>query len=167
MMLAFACCSLPVDKPNHLLGIADEQSIWPGAALGVDTFDSCFPTRIARHGTLLTRQGHLYIRKGKRVVQGDSFIIRIFGWKAFLLLVPGTSADGTLCLLLSAIHAKDLRPLDEECTCSTCKTHSRSYLHHLYRAREPVVDTLLSVHNLQYMNDLMGRIRTQIMQDEL
>jgi tRNA-guanine family transglycosylase len=69
--------------------------------------------------------------------------------------------------LLSAIHAKDLRPLDEECTCSTCKTHSRSYLHHLYRAREPVVDTLLSVHNLQYMNDLMGRIRTQIMQDEL
>lgn len=56
--------SLPVDKPNHLLGIADEPSIWAGAALGVDTFDSCFPTRIARHGTLLTENGPVYIRKG-------------------------------------------------------------------------------------------------------
>jgi queuine tRNA-ribosyltransferase len=58
---------LPEEKPNHLLGIADEPSIWKGAGLGVDTFDSCFPTRIARHGTILTPQGHLYIRKGELV----------------------------------------------------------------------------------------------------
>lgn len=65
------------------------------------------------------------------------------------------------------MHAKDLRPLDEECSCATCKRHSRSYLHHLYKAREPVVDTLLTVHNLQYMNDLMARIRAMIMRDEM
>ena len=59
--------SIPPDKPNHLLGIADEPSIWAGAALGVDTFDSCFPTRIARHGTLLTQDGPVYIRKGGEV----------------------------------------------------------------------------------------------------
>ena len=42
-------------KPRHLLGIADEESIWNAAARGIDTMDSCYPTRVARHGTLLVR----------------------------------------------------------------------------------------------------------------
>jgi len=52
-------------KPRHLLGIADEESILGAVPLGVDTFDSCYPTRLARHGTLLTRQGKLHIASGK------------------------------------------------------------------------------------------------------
>ena len=51
------------DKPVHLLGLADEASIRLGVRLGVDTFDSCFPTRLARHGTLLTkRHGKVHIK---------------------------------------------------------------------------------------------------------
>ena len=52
-------------KPRHLLGIADEVSIRNAIARGIDTLDSCFPTRIARHGTLLTRQGTIKINSGK------------------------------------------------------------------------------------------------------
>jgi queuine tRNA-ribosyltransferase len=33
--------------------------------MGIDTFDSCFPTRLARHGTLLTEGGRLHIRGSK------------------------------------------------------------------------------------------------------
>jgi len=53
------------NKPRHLLGIADEKSIRGAVQRGMDTLDSCFPTRISRHGTLLTRQGKLHIKSGK------------------------------------------------------------------------------------------------------
>ena len=65
-LLKFVMPKLPPEKPNHLLGIADTDSIAGAIPLGVDTFDSCFPTRLGRHGTLLTeRFGRIQIRQGK------------------------------------------------------------------------------------------------------
>lgn len=52
-------------KPRHLLGIADEENIRNSVARGIDTLDSCYPTRLARHGTILTRHGTLKIKSGK------------------------------------------------------------------------------------------------------
>ena len=48
---------IPVDKPNHLLGIGDLDSLEKCISLGIDTFDSSHPTRCARHGLLFTSQG--------------------------------------------------------------------------------------------------------------
>lgn len=53
------------EKPRHLLGIADEKSILGAVGHGIDTFDSCYPTRVARHGTLLSREGRINIKSGK------------------------------------------------------------------------------------------------------
>lgn len=53
---------LPRDKPNHVLGIADPESALALVPLGVDTMDSCNPTRIARHGSLMTTKGILKIK---------------------------------------------------------------------------------------------------------
>lgn len=65
-LLRFVVPRLPKDRPNHLLGIADIDSINGAVPLGIDTFDSCFPTRLGRHGTLLTKRfGRLNIRSGK------------------------------------------------------------------------------------------------------
>lgn len=55
---------LPKEKPNHLLGIGDLESLAGAIPLGVDTFDSSYPTRAARHGILFTKQGNLNITKG-------------------------------------------------------------------------------------------------------
>ena len=52
-------------KPRHLLGIADEAGVMGAVAKGFDTMDSCYPTRIARHGTFLTREGKLHIKSSK------------------------------------------------------------------------------------------------------
>ncbi len=52
-------------KPRHLLGIADEESIRNAVACGLDTMDSCYPTRVARHGTVLTRTGPIRLKSGK------------------------------------------------------------------------------------------------------
>lgn len=56
---------LPEEKPNHLLGIGDMASIDRCVPLGIDTFDSSYPTRSARHGILLTAQGNLNITKSE------------------------------------------------------------------------------------------------------
>ena len=52
-------------KPRHLLGIADEESIRHAVSRGIDTLDSCYPTRVARHGTILTKDGSIKIKSGK------------------------------------------------------------------------------------------------------
>lgn len=56
-LLAFLMPHIPEAKPNHLLGIADPESAEAVVPFGVDTMDSCNPTRIARHGMLLTTAG--------------------------------------------------------------------------------------------------------------
>ena len=48
---------LPRSVPTHLLGIADVPSIVSAVGFGLDTFDSCYPTRLARHGTALIKDG--------------------------------------------------------------------------------------------------------------
>jgi len=57
-MLAFTMPLIPVEKPNHLLGIGDLTSLGPCIQLGIDTFDSSHPTRCARHGQLFSFKGN-------------------------------------------------------------------------------------------------------------
>ena len=57
MMLANMMPLLPIEKPNHLLGIGDLISLEPCIKMGIDTFDSSHPTRSARHGTVFTKKG--------------------------------------------------------------------------------------------------------------
>ena len=58
---------LPKEKPNHLLGMGDLESIDMGVKLGVDTFDSSYPTRAARHGVALTFDGPIKLTQAKQV----------------------------------------------------------------------------------------------------
>lgn len=60
-MLSYVTPLLPVEKPNHLLGIGDLVSLEPCIKLGIDTFDSSHPTRCARHGLLFTFNGMVKI----------------------------------------------------------------------------------------------------------
>lgn len=62
-LLSYTMPMLPPEKPNHLLGIGDLHSIDRSIPLGIDTFDSSYPTRSARHGILLTNHGNLNITK--------------------------------------------------------------------------------------------------------
>lgn len=62
-VLSSTISHLPHEKPNHLLGIGDLTSINMCVPMGIDTFDSSYPTRAARHGILLTQEGHLKIAK--------------------------------------------------------------------------------------------------------
>lgn len=50
---------LPKDKPRHLLGMAEVIDLFEGIEAGIDTFDCVSPTRIARNGTVFTKNGRI------------------------------------------------------------------------------------------------------------
>ena len=56
----------------------------------------------------------------------------------------------------------DERPLDDACSCLTCRRHSRGYLRHLYTTKEPLAHRLLTLHNLTYTLDLLRGSRDAI-----
>ena len=62
----------------------------------------------------------------------------------------------------NARHMDDPRPLDEGCTCPACRSYSRAYLHHVYRAGEIISSMLLTWHNLHYFQELMAGLRGAI-----
>ena len=60
-MLTFTSSHLQKDKPSHLLGIGDLLSIEKSVPLGIDTFDSSYPTKAARHGVFFTKEKKIKI----------------------------------------------------------------------------------------------------------
>ncbi len=66
--LAAAIAELPADQPRYLMGVGDPIGLLEGIALGVDLFDCVLPTRIARHGSVLTGTGRLQIRNARFAV---------------------------------------------------------------------------------------------------
>ncbi len=62
----------------------------------------------------------------------------------------------------NARHQDDPRPLDETCTCPACRSYSRAYLHHVFKAQEIIASMLLTWHNLHYYQQLMQGLRDAI-----
>ncbi|MFZ5750395.1 MAG: tRNA guanosine(34) transglycosylase Tgt [Pseudomonadota bacterium] len=67
----------------------------------------------------------------------------------------------------NARHQDDPRPLDEACTCPACRSYSRAYLHHVFRAGEIIAAMLLTWHNLHYYQELMAGLRGAIAEGRL
>ena len=56
---------LPRDQPRYFMGLGDPAGIVDAVARGIDMFDCVLPTRLGRHGTLLTSQGRLNITRAE------------------------------------------------------------------------------------------------------
>ena len=59
----------------------------------------------------------------------------------------------------NAKYAKDTHPIDETCSCSTCRNHSRAYVRHLLKSGEMLGMRLAVIHNLHFYNHMMEEIR--------
>ncbi|HEY5563319.1 MAG TPA: tRNA guanosine(34) transglycosylase Tgt [Clostridiaceae bacterium] len=64
--------------------------------------------------------------------------------------------------LMNAKYELDKKPIDENCNCSTCRTYSRAYIRHLFKAKEMLAMRLCVLHNLFFYNNLMQEIRDSI-----
>lgn len=75
---------------------------------------------------------------------------------------------GTALTSTGKVHVKGAQyadqdePLDATCPCEVCARHSRGFLRHLVRMREPSAARLLSLHNVAWTIDLMARMRSAI-----
>ena len=56
----------------------------------------------------------------------------------------------------------NIDPIDKNCNCSTCNNYSASYIHHLLKSEELLGLSLLTGHNIYFMNSLMKYIRDSI-----
>ncbi len=63
-------------------------------------------------------------------------------------------------------YSDDFGPLDMNCGCMTCKNYSRAYLKHIYKSREILSSILLTIHNLQFIFDLVDSSRKAIIEDK-
>lgn len=120
---------LKKDRPIHLLGIGKVEDIFSGVEKGIDTFDCVHPTRLARHGGALVRPAHN----------------------------PNPYKDHIN--LRNKIYKQDNNPIEQDCACTTCEGYTKSYLHHLLKAEELLALSLISIHNISFMNRLMKSIR--------
>ncbi len=63
-------------------------------------------------------------------------------------------------------HISDGRPIETGCDCYCCRNFSRGSLRHFFNTGEMLGPILTSVHNLQFYQRLMGRIRAAIEKKE-
>lgn len=119
---------LPKEKPRYLMGVGSPEDMLKAISMGVDIFDSVFPTRNARHNTVYTRQGKINLGKEKL--------------------------------------NRELGPIDGICRCYTCTNFSLAYVNHLLREYEYLGMRLATLHNLHFLVNLMGEVRTAIEEGE-
>ena len=115
---------LPGDAVRYVMGLGDTEGVLDAVERGCDLFDCVWPTRLARHGKVLSRLGDYSIRRAE--------------------------------------FADDPEPIDPECGCFTCRTHSRGYLRHLRVTDELLGHRLLSIHNLTYTLGVVTEARGAI-----
>lgn len=126
-MVTYASKYMPEDKPRYLMGVGSLDMIFDGISKGIDMFDCVLPTRIARHGALMTSRGRINI--------------------------------------LNAKYKYDFSPIDDECDCYACKSFTKAYLNHLFKAGEEFGKTLASIHNIRFLIRNMEMAREAIKQD--
>ena len=68
--LEAAVAGLPADRPRYFMGLGDPLGMVDAVARGIDMFDCVLPTRLARHGTLLTDGGRLNLRNRRYATDG-------------------------------------------------------------------------------------------------
>lgn len=62
----------------------------------------------------------------------------------------------------NAKYEKDNTPIEEGCSCPTCRRHSKAYIRHLFKAKEMLAMRLCVTHNLWFYNTLMQKIRDSL-----
>lgn len=65
--------------------------------------------------------------------------------------------------LTNAKYAKDKSVIDENCDCYTCKSgYQKGYLRHLFKVNETLAGSLVSIHNIRYLNKICEEYRSKV-----
>ncbi|HBY05662.1 MAG: Queuine tRNA-ribosyltransferase [candidate division TM6 bacterium GW2011_GWE2_42_60] len=122
-MLTFVLPHIPESKPVHLLGIGDQPSLAAGIPLGIDSFDSSYPTKCARHGILFSENGPINITRSQ--------------WKS----VHTPISQAPLCKEYSAAYIHHLFKAHEHVAHTLASLHNLDFMNRLMaRYRQDILD---------------------------
>jgi queuine tRNA-ribosyltransferase len=130
---------LPKDKPRYLMGVGSPEDLLECVARGVDIFDSAFPTRVARNGTLLTSSGRCNIRNA-----------RFREWEEPV----DTGCDCYTCRNFSAAYLNHLFRCEELLAYRLATIHN---LRFIIRLAEQIRDSILNANFLDFKKDFLAR----------
>lgn len=74
-------------------------------------------------------------------------------------LLNNPEVPGGTMRLKSKDFGQDLRPVDDRCSCSTCRNYSRAFLHTAFKDNNALASQLLTIHNIAYLMRLMRTMR--------
>ena len=133
---------LPDAKPRYLMGVGYPVDVVVCSALGVDMFDSVFPTRTARFGTAFVFDKRMAIGGGDCAIK-----------------------------LRHCDTSGHLGAVDETCPCMLCCRgacyYSRAYANQLLARKVPIACQLITHHNITYMQRLVRSFRRTVMDTSL
>ena len=111
--LEAAIAHLPADQPRYFMGLGDPRGIIEAVARGVDMMDCVLPTRLARHGTLLTDGGKLNIKRAEFARSSDP-------------IDPTCGCE--VCSRYSRGYLRHLVAVNEPTAATLCTLHNLSWL---------------------------------------
>ncbi len=139
-VLKMAADAMPDHKIKYAMGLGRPEEIVKCVEMGYSLFDCVIPTREARHQRLYVFAEGCANRQA--VQRGDASFYRFH-------------------YAMDDKHARDGRPVDENCDCELCRRHSRAYLQHLFKVNDPSAMRLATAHNLRFYGRLMELLRDE------
>lgn len=116
--LSAALEHVPKDVPRYLMGVGDPMGLVEGVALGVDMFDCVLPTRLARHGTLLSSVGKVKLRRAEYMKSDEP---------------PDPNCHCPVCTRWSKGYLRHLLMVGEASGARLCTLHNLSWTIQLMR----------------------------------
>ena len=111
--LEAALAPLPADQPRYFMGLGDPVGMIEAIARGVDMMDCVLPTRLARHGTILTDAGRINIRRAEFIDSTDP-------------LDPSCPCE--TCTRYSRGYVRHLMSVGEPTGATLCTIHNLAWL---------------------------------------
>nr|XP_002130295.1 queuine tRNA-ribosyltransferase accessory subunit 2 [Ciona intestinalis] len=129
---------LPKDKPVIVHGVGDPLSVIHLTEIGVSIFDTSYISKLSDANIAL-----IYnipkLDNDTTISVNDKNIEQVCGEKLNITMQMSCES-----------HARSFEPLMENCTCYTCKNHTRAYMQHLVKLNEMLAPVLLMLHNLHH-----------------
>lgn len=135
---------IPENALRFALGVGTPEDIYRCALMGWDMFDCVIPTREGRHGRLFYFKKKFTGFKTPKNAQGPVEKAPDFYES---INISNTS------------WAKDFSPIDPNSQIPELRTYSKAFLHHLFRLKEPLGQRLAALHNLEFFQELLLKIR--------
>lgn len=167
-------------RPRFLLGVGDPVDLRFAIEHGIDMLDCVLPTRNARHATAWIHQSCTCAQRvSKAALAGTSRPASGFDSLRGSVDVPpvrlpGTSQNKTeirlACKacgagdkkihLTNAQYTNDTEVIDPGCDCYACtEGFSKGFLRHQFKVGEPLAGTLVSIHNIRYLQRICEEYR--------